>query len=168
MNYAALRDAILNGPHAAACAPFVINFDAPKTPGAYINDQTIADVLNSAPGGVTYRSRFVTARVLLAELDPMAAATILDKLEAAAVVNSAVKWAMKYITTDGIDIGHPSTQGMLQQLAAGGVLDATEADAVIGLAGSTVPYGEFTFGAPVTAADVSIALRGGAAYDPRV
>jgi hypothetical protein len=163
MDYAALRNEILAGPHAAACAPHVINYDAPKTPGAQQRDQAIADVLNSAEGGVVYRERFVTARTLLAELDPFVAAAILDKLEAAAQVNSVVKWAMRYVTTDGIDIGHSATHSLLDL-----VLTADEAAAVKALAAKSVGHAQLVLGAPVTAADVSIALRGNAVFDPRV
>jgi hypothetical protein len=163
MNYAQLRQEILSGPHAAACAPYVINWDAPKTPGSYQRDQAIADILNSADGGSTYFERFITARTLLAELDPTTAATILDKLEATAQVNSVVKWAMKYITTDGIDIGHASTHAVLDA-----VLTAEESAAVKALATKTVKYAELVLGASVNVADVSIALRGNAAFDPRI
>ena len=168
MDYAALRAEILTGPHSAACAEFVVNYDAPKTPGAFKRDQTIAGILNTAEGGKVPYSRFITARTMLAELDPLVAATILDKLEAAGTVNSAVKWAMRYVTTDGIDVGHSSTRDMLTALVAGGVLTSEEVAALAGLADKTVGYAEYKFGAPVTGADVSIALRGGAAYDPRV
>lgn len=166
MDYAALRAEILGGPHAVECAPHVVNFDAPKTPGAYLKDQAIADILNAAPGGKVYRSRFITARAMLAELDPVDAAALLDKLEALAGAHSAVKWAMRYITTDGIDIGHPSTIAMLQFLIGPGGLTQDEVATLTDMAAEDVGRGALLFGAPVTAADVSIALRGGADYNP--
>lgn len=167
MDYATLRTEILSGPHAVACAPHVVNYDAPKTPGAGRKDQAIADVLNAASGGDTYVERFVTARAMLAELDPSVAATILDKLEAAGAAIPAVKWAMKYVTSDGIDVGHASTRAMFNSLVTAGVLTQAEADAVIGMSTKAVNYAESVFGRSVTSGDVSIALRGGAAFDPR-
>jgi hypothetical protein len=62
-----------------------------------------------------YKSRFVTARTVLAEVP--GGAEILDKLEAAAQSNSAVKWAMKFITSDGIDIGFSVTHQLLDSLS---------------------------------------------------
>lgn len=74
----------------------------------------IQEMLN-AQNYQKYKSRFITARTVLAEV--AGGAEILDKLEAAAQVNSAVKWAMKFITSDGIDIGFPVTHQLLDALA---------------------------------------------------
>ena len=106
------------------------DLDAPATPDGSF---AIAERLN-APAGVAIRSRFVTARTVLAEIGP-GGAVILDKLEAVAAVSSPVKWAMRFITQDsGIDIGHPGTQGMIDQLVAGNALTADEGAALKGLA----------------------------------
>lgn len=97
--------------------------------GAY----AIAEALN-APGGEYIRSRFVNARTVLAELGPDGA-VILDKLEAASGSISAVKWGMRFMAQDsGIDIGHPGTQSMIDQLVAYNILTATEGGAVKALA----------------------------------
>lgn len=78
-------------------------------------------------------SRFVTARTILAECAD--GATILDKLEAAGTQISAVKWAMRFLQQEGgIDVGHPATLGMVDQLVTGGVLTATEGTALKTLA----------------------------------
>jgi len=72
-------------------------------------------------------SRFVTARTVLAECPD--GSTILDKLEAAGQQISAVKWAMVFLLQDGgLDIGHPRTLGMVDQLALGQILTQSESD----------------------------------------
>lgn len=167
MDYAALRNEILNGPHAAECAPFVINYDAPKTVGAFVNDQTIASVLNTAPGGVGYDEVTVDAKKLLEELPLAQAAAFLEKLETAAASNTTLKWVMKYMTNGGINLGKSQMRAMLGNLVTNNVITAAERDAVLALAERPIGYAESVLGAPVTGADVSIALRGGAAYDPR-
>lgn len=74
-------------------------------------------------------SRFVTARTILAECAD--GATILDKLEAAGAQVSAVKWAMRFLQQEGgIDVGHPATLSMVDQLVAGGVLTQVEGDSL--------------------------------------
>lgn len=119
----------------------------------------IAEALN-APGGEAIRSRFVTARTVLAELGPNGA-VVLDKLEAAAASVSAVKWGMRFITQDsGIDIGHPGTQGMIDQLVGAGVLTASEGAAVKGLALQPVRRVELAVDGwvgPVSIADIETA-----------
>lgn len=84
----------------------------------------VVEMLNN-PIYQKHKSRFVTARTVLAEVAN--GAEILDKLEAAAQANSSVKWAMRFITTDGIDVGYPVTQQLLDQLATAGVLTQAEA-----------------------------------------
>jgi hypothetical protein len=86
---------------------------------------TLCDMLNAMSYSMP-KTKFVTARGLLAE-HGIAGAQILDKLEAAAASNSAVKWAMKFITADGIDVGHSTTRSLLDQLV-GTVLTQTECD----------------------------------------
>lgn len=86
-------------------------------------------VVGQAPG-----MTMVSARTVLAELG-QAGAIALDKLEAAGAQIPVVKWAMKFLTTDeGLDVGHPMSQSMLDQLAAAGVLTQTETDALKALA----------------------------------
>lgn len=122
--------------------------------GAY----EIARLLN-LPDGTAIRSRFITARTVLAEIGPDGA-TILDKLEAAAAVIPAVKWAMRFIVQDsGIDIGHPGTQGMTDQLVAGGILTAEEGAALKGLALQPVTRAERLIGTSVTPQDIEEARR---------
>jgi hypothetical protein len=96
--------------------------------GAY----AIADAYNVVVGQAPAET-IITARTVLAQLG-MAGAVALDKLEAAGSVNPAVKWAVKFLTTDGLDVGHPTSQSMLDQLAAANVLTAAEASSLKALA----------------------------------
>jgi hypothetical protein len=112
------------------------------------DDGAIAAALSVGRTKIT--SRFVTARAVLAECEN--GATILDKLEAASAQISAVKWAMKFLQQEGgIDVAHPRTLGMIDQLEAGGVLTQTEADELKGMAVQPDP---------VTSQDVTHALEG--------
>jgi hypothetical protein len=82
----------------------------------------------------------------------MLGASILDKLEEAATVNSAVKWAVRFLGQDsGINVGDPATQYMIDQLAASNppALTAPQAAALKNLALQP---------APVSPADVADAL----------
>ena len=92
----------------------------------------IAEAMNAVVGQAP-ASRMVNARHVLAELGAAGAAA-LDKLEAAAASNSVVKWAVRFLDGQGLDIGHPMSQSMLDQLAQAGVLTQTEADALKALA----------------------------------
>ena len=96
--------------------------------GAWAIAETMNEVVGQAPA-----SRMVNARQVLAELG-MAGAIALDKLEAASSGNPVVKWAVRFLTGEGLDVGHPMSQSMLDQLAAAGVLTVTEADALKALA----------------------------------
>lgn len=96
----------------------------PDCPGILVN------LLND-PIYQKHKTRFVTARTVLAEV--AGGAEILDKLETAAQTNSAVKWAMRFVTTDGIDVGYPATQQLLDSLV-GSVLTQAECDALKNMA----------------------------------
>jgi len=102
-----------------------------------------------------HKTRFITARTVLAEV--VGGADILDKLELAAQTNSAVKWAMRFITTDGIDIGYPVTQQLLDSLV-GSTLTQSECDALKSLALQPASRAEVLNIKYVTEADVITAL----------
>lgn len=91
----------------------------------------VVEMLN-ARTRTAVQSRFVTARGVLAEVD--GGAQILDKLDALTGAVREVKWAMKFLLTDGIDVGHPRTRALLDQLAAGGAITAADAQALKDLA----------------------------------
>jgi hypothetical protein len=158
MNYAALREELLHSPRAAAYAPYVVTNDMPKQ-NAYEKDQALADMLN-APAGTRLVDRHIDAVGLMAELGTATGAAILGKLEAAQASVPALKWAMIALQSDrGIDVGHPETQTMLDELAQANMLTQAEADGVKSLAIATSSLAYELLGKPVTAADVSIALR---------
>lgn len=99
-------------------------------------------------GRTAVQSRFVTARTVLAECGANGA-SLLDKLDAAAGSNSAVKWAMVFLRQDsGLDVGHSNTQALLQGMVPS-VLAQSESDQLKNLA--LLP-------APVSAPQVADAL----------
>jgi len=130
MTYRALKTEIETGPLADECAGK--------------SDAEIADILNDRRfTGV--RSRFVTARTILAEVPGGAA--ILDKLDAAAPAIPDLKWAMRFIAGEtGIDIGHAGTRANLEALLEMGYTAMSRAE-IAGIG-------------TITHQDVAQALRG--------
>ena len=151
MTPAALKTEIETGPLAAEIAPLY----------AAGNDIAVAAVLNSRRGENMLRSRLVSARAVLGEYPdgPAAAAAVLDKLEAASATVPAVKWVMSFLRADGIDIGSPATQGMLDQLAAGGAITAQEATKLKSLGIVPASRAELVFGQLVSITEVSETRR---------
>lgn len=152
----ALQAAILAS---AACAPHVITNGMPKVPSAEAAaaDRAIAEIISAG------RTRIAPTRIgelgVLARYPsgPIDADAVLSKLEAYSVagspLSSLVARALRGIRSpDGLDFGDTATQTMLAALGqSGGPLTAAEAQALASMA--SVPD-------PVTAADVSRALRG--------
>ncbi|MDP1681068.1 MAG: hypothetical protein Q8L39_04760 [Burkholderiales bacterium] len=127
-----------------------VNGDYPNS-----KDGTISAALNvkNVPAN---KSRLITARTLLAELNPVTAATILDKLESASVANTVIKWAMKFLTAEpGLDIGHLNTLAMLGQLVTANVITAAEAAALKGLSAVTISVAEQKYGRDVHNLDIA-------------
>lgn len=123
----------------------------PDSPGR------VVDLLN-APTRTAIKPRFVTARGVLAEVD--GGAQILDKLEALAGSVSEVKWAMKFLLTDGIDVGHPRTRGLLDALVVGGAITMADAKALKDLALQPASRAEELGLNVITEADLRAALEG--------
>lgn len=103
-----------------------------------------ATSLNTADRTI-FRTRFVTARAMLAELGPDLAATIIGKLEAAGAGSLSLRLALEAVRTygdgGGLDVGHPYTRAMLDHLASAGggnILTADEAAAVKAMASVTL------------------------------
>lgn len=112
-----LSDEIDNDPTGKGYATFL-----PGQPGHVV-------ALLNALTETSVKTRMITARGILSDYPggPAAAAMVLDKLETAAPSIPALKWAFGFLkTADGLDIGHPATQGMIDQLSPG-VIDAEEA-----------------------------------------
>lgn len=94
--------------------------------------QHVVDILTTQDYAMV-KSRFITARTVLAECDDGAA--ILDGLVAASASISAVKWALTFLSQDsGLDVGHPRTQTMIGELSQGGALTAEQAGQLKALA----------------------------------
>jgi hypothetical protein len=156
MNYANLKTAILANPD---CAQYVVTNDMPKDPDYYVKDSAIADIFNT-PAGTRLIERFENAIGIMSALGAVTGAGILEKLDQAKAGVPALKWAMLAMDDpQGINLGDPETQTMLDDLAIGGVITQTEADAVKALAIQPSSLAYETVGQPITAADVSIALR---------
>lgn len=110
-----LQSELQNDPLSRGYAAFL-----PDAPGV------LADMMNARVYTMV-KERFVTARAVLAA-HGTAGAAILDKLEAASAGNSAVKWAMKFVSQDsGIDVGHSNTRTLLDAMVPA-VLTQAEAD----------------------------------------
>ena len=110
---------------------------------AAMSDEQGAASLNN-PDRTVIEQTMVTAKDLMARMDPGAAATILQKLESAAATNAVVKWIMSFITGggEGIDLGHANTRAQIDALVAAGVLTATEGASLKALAQRTVSRAE--------------------------
>lgn len=122
----------------------------PDSPGV------ISDMLNSIDYTMV-KTKFVTARGVLAEYGS-AGAAVLDKIDAAGASDSAVKWAMKFVTSEpGIDVGHPTTRSLLNGMVPT-VLTQAEADMLLNMAVQPASRAEVLGIGYVTAADVQAAL----------
>ena len=119
-----LSDEITNDPTGKGYAALIDN-----QPGR------VCDLLNALTE-IKYKSRMITARGILSDYPggPVAAATVLDKLDTAAPSLPALKWAWKFISGEGLDIGNAATLGMIDQLVAGTVLTSEEGAMLKGLA----------------------------------
>lgn len=156
MNYAALKAAILAN---ADCTQYVVTNDMPKDPQYFAKDSAIADIFN-APVGTRLVERFENAIGIMSALGAVTGAGILEKLDQAKAGIPALKWAMLAMDDpQGINLGDLETQEMLDTLAENDVITVVEADAVKALAIQSSSLAYETVGQPITAADVSIALR---------
>ena len=156
MNYTALKTAILAN---ADCTQYVVTNDMPKDRDYYAKDSAIADLFN-APTGTRLIERFENAIGVMSAVGATTGAGILEKLDQAKAGIPALKWAMLAMTSDtGVNLGDHETQVMLDDLATAGVITQTEADLVKNLAIQPSSLAYDTVGQPITAADVSIALR---------
>lgn len=110
--------------------------------------QAIADALSV--GRTKVVSHFASERGILERfpLGPLAGDALLTKLEAfgatAHPMASIVKRALKFLgQPEGLDLGSPATQGLLDQLALGGVITADERAGLEAMATAPDPVAEF-------------------------
>lgn len=156
MDYAALKAAILANPD---CAQYVVTNDMPKDPAYFEKDSSIAAIFNM-PTGTRLVERFENAIGIMSALGAVTGATILEKLDAAKSQIPALKWAMLAMASDvGLNLGDPETQQMLDALVIANVITQSEAESVKALAVQPSSLAYETVGLPITAVDVSIALR---------
>jgi len=110
-------------------------------------DQQVADELNRPSVTVT-RSRFVTFRTLLSELEVATAMAIIGKIRAAADADpsgvlSVVRPTLENTSEgDGIDMANANARAFVDGLVAAEVLTAEEAAAVKGMAETTISWAE--------------------------
>lgn len=123
----------------------------PKSKGysTYLPDNPgiVIDILNGL-SEFKPKTRMITARGILSDYPggPVSAATVLDKLDTSSSTIPALKWAWKFISSEGLDIGHPATQSMIDFLTtteAGTILTTTEADNLKSLALQSISRAEF-------------------------
>ena len=127
MNYAALKREIETDPLGRGYAG--------------MTDQQIADSLNTTDR-TTIVPTVVGALGIMRLVGPMMGASILDKIEAAAASDSRLKWFLRELTTNGIDLGHPVTRATIDELAVAGVITGAEAAALNQAAERTVTRAE--------------------------
>jgi hypothetical protein len=140
-----LRDELINDPLNRGYAQHI-----PHSPGVLV------DMLN-APTFTAVKPKFITARGVLAA-HGVTGAAILDKLEAAASSNAAIKWAMKFVSQDsGIDVGHQNTRALLDAIVPA-VLTQTEANLIKDMAIQPASRAEVLGLGYVTVSDVQAAL----------
>lgn len=103
------------------------------------NDAAIAQALSI--GRTALVSHFASERGVLERFagGPVAADAMLTKLEAFAAsahpLASIVQRALKFLAqTEGLDIGSPTTQALIAQLAAAGVITTAERDGLAAMA----------------------------------
>lgn len=121
------------------------------------DDNATARLLNAATAQKIFHPRIVTARDIMDELGADAGAAILDKFEALAASNSAVKWSMKFITGVGIDMGADSFRAKIDALASALAITTDEAGLLKGMAERPGSRAEILFGAGVTITHEDIA-----------
>ncbi len=135
----ALAGRALTAPEVEQIAPLV------PQPGT---TQAIADILSA--GRTRVVSHFASERGILERYPhgPLLADALLAALEGFAQTQHPmariVGRALKFLAQpEGLDIGSPATQGLLDQLTAGGVLTAQQRDGLRAMATQADPISEF-------------------------
>jgi hypothetical protein len=136
---------------------------SPELQALGANTQAIADILSVGRKRVI--SRIVSARGVASDFPagPLAAETVLMKLESAAAqlsasagiqektLGSLIARQLKFLAGEGLDFGSAALRSMLDQFAVMGILTAGEVDGLKSLA---------LVDDPVTHTQVGAALRG--------
>lgn len=92
------------------------------------------------------RTRLVETRIgygaIMSALGATAGATVLDNLETVAASNSPVKWAMKLLAVDNLNISNVQVRAQVDVLAAGGVMTVAQATTLKALASQSCSRAE--------------------------
>jgi len=104
-----------------------------------LTDKEVADALNAKtqPG-----ARKLIGTDLLEYLGASVGGSILAKLEAAAVGDTAIKWALEDLKRGGIDVNNPATQSIIDALVTVTVITQAEGDALKALANNQASIAE--------------------------
>lgn len=104
---------------------------------ADLPDWQAADRLNepdpSLPVVIEWRQTAIGIGGIMDALGPSAGATLLDALETLAETQPVIRWGLEMIRADGVDLARPSARSQLASLVAAGVMQQTEADALLAL-----------------------------------
>jgi acetylglutamate synthase len=94
--------------------------------------QTLASLLATDRNVLV--EHFITDRTLYSSLGPVMAESILSKMAAAAATDATINRALNWISQrDGLNIGDPVSQAMVDQLVGNSVFTAAEGSAIKGL-----------------------------------
>lgn len=144
-----LQTEILNGPHAAACAPFVHDNTMPAISAAEVKpkDAAIAEILNGNLKQIVRRK--IGVDDMLGELGVADGSAIYEKLQTLAAGSTPVRLALGLLERNKLDIAHPQTQAAINSLPA--PVTADEKSALLGMAYQPVS---------ISMEQVGVALRG--------
>lgn len=170
--YAALRAAILTGTLAASCAPYVRTYEQdqvlPKLSAAtaFEKDSAIAAILN-APGpteenGAIALDAYTDQLIRLGGLS-----TIIVAAKSGSLVADVALKTIETARSMGIarmDFSLATVRAQHEALVASGAMTQQTYDALLAAAKRRLSEAERLLGRPVSAAEVSVALRYGLAF----
>lgn len=165
MDYAALAAEITGGPLAAECAPHVHTNAMPRITGAeaFAKDRAIADLLNAQvgqSGSVKVPVRDVYL-YLVKRLKWRGIVEAADDPEHPAREAAFTARALATGPECDIDLKDAVSMQLLGAMAASGLITAGQSEELQAMSVLSRSRTEELFGRSVTAADVSVAIRGG-------
>lgn len=108
---------------------------------ASLPDWAAAAILNAPDTSLSAIEFWAETKIgigsILDALGPTAGATFLDALEALAQTTPVIKWGLELIRGPGLDLSRPSARSQLATLVAGGILEQSQADALLALSRRT-------------------------------
>jgi len=164
MDYRTLQTEILGGQQASACAPFVHTNIMPKIGAAEAatKDQAIADILNAVPD--TIIADAITVEALFDALYQTGDYALLKAAQLGGDVDAAVAFAMindaQTLGGGRVHLNAQTTTGQFSKVMGKGLITPAGMAAIQAKAVTETTRMKKLFGADVTAADVSRAVRG--------